>query len=199
MALPDQTRPLPPPRAGRVPVPSLAEPSVASTPAPRWLGPPGAPAPGPAPASVPAPSTSPAAPPERLALRRVQVGTEGFSTVAEVVVAAGAVVHTGVADAAATPAGTHRALAAATARCLESASGGQLRIEVDGVQVEVVAGRPTVVVALSAVSARGHERLSGAALLGEPQDAARAVVHAVLAATNRRVSLCVADHAGRRA
>jgi hypothetical protein len=174
----------PQPRNGRVPVPSLAEPSVASAPVPRWVD--------------RDPGVGSAAP-DRLALRRVQVSTEGFSAVAEVVVTAGPVVHTGVADAVATPAGTHRALAAATARCLESASGGQLRLEVDGVQVEVVAGQPTVVVALSAVSSRGHDRLSGAALVREPGDQGRAVVHAVLAASNRRVALCVADHAGQRA
>ncbi len=130
----------------------------------------------------------------RVHLRRVRVTTEGTTTVAEVVLTRGEVVHTGIADAAATPAGAHRALAGATTRCLESAAGGRARLEVDGVQVDVVAGQPTAVVCLSIVTERGHEQISGSALvLGDPH---RAVVRAVLAAANRRISLTTADHDG---
>jgi len=168
---------------------------VASTPAPQWLGEPTAPERPASPRLLPAPAeVRLAVEGERLQLRRVQVSTEGFSAVAEVLVARGDVVHAGVADAASTPAGTLRALAEAAGRCLESAGGGRLRVEVDGVQVEVVAGRPTAVVALSVVTSRGHERLSGAALADG--DVHQAVVHAVLAASNRRLALALVDHEG---
>lgn len=132
----------------------------------------------------------------RLELQRLRVGTEGFGAVAEVVLADGDVLHVGAAETAATLDGTRRALATATAQALESAGAGVLRIEVDGVQVEPVAGRPTVVVALSVVSARGAEHLVGCALADD--DPGRAVVAAVLSAANRRIELAMAERAGHR-
>lgn len=132
----------------------------------------------------------------RLELQRLRVGTEGFGVVAEVVLADGDVLHVGSAETAATADGTRRALATATAQALESAGAGVLRIEVDGVQVEPVAGRPTVVVALSVVSSRGAEHLAGCALADD--DPGRAVVAAVLSAANRRIELAMAERGSPR-
>ena len=151
------------------------------------------PDPGPTPARVVV-EVAPEA--TRLELQRLRVGTEGFGAVAEVVLADGDVLHVGSAETAATADGTRRALATATAQALESAGAGVLRIEVDGVQVEPVAGRPTVVVALSVVSARGAEHLAGCALADD--DPGRAVVAAVLSAANRRIELAMAERAAQR-
>jgi hypothetical protein len=167
-----------------VPVPALASPAVASTPAPRWLDEPAERRPAPTPTAG-----------DRLELRRVQVASEGPDVVVEVVLARGAVLHTGIADGAATVSGTRRAVAGAAARCLESAAGGRLRVDVEDVQVEEVAGAPTAVVALTLVTDHGHEALRGAALADG--DAARAVVHAVLAAANRRLAPSLVDHEAR--
>lgn len=135
-------------------------------------------------------SASSEAPP-RLALARTSVGVQGWAAVAEVALADGEVLHVGAAEAAATADGSRKALAAAAAQALESAGAGALRIEVDGVQVEPVAGREAAVVALSVVSARGAEQLIGCALVGD--DPARAVVNAVLSAANRRIELAMAE------
>ena len=132
----------------------------------------------------------------RLELQRLRVGTEGFVAVAEVVLADGDVLHVGSAETAATADGARRALATATAQALESAGAGVLRVEVDGVQVEPVAGRPTVVVALSVVSSRGAEHLAGCALADD--DPGRAVVAAVLSAANRRIELAMVERGARR-
>ncbi len=181
---PPQAAPPAQARGGRVPVPALASPAVASTPAPRWLDEPAERRPAPTPTAG-----------DRLELRRVQVASEGPDVVVEVVLARGAVLHTGIADGAATVSGTRRAVAGAAARCLESAAGGRLRVDVEDVQVEEVAGAPTAVVALTLVTDHGHEALRGAALADG--DAARAVVHAVLAAANRRLAPSLVDHEAR--
>ncbi len=138
-------------------------------------------------------SASSEAPP-RLALARTSVGVQGWAALAEVALADGEVLHVGAAEAAATADGSRKALAAAAAQALESAGAGALRIEVDGVQVEPVAGREAAVVALSVVSARGAEQLIGCALVGD--DPARAVVNAVLSAANRRIELAMAERGG---
>ena len=135
-------------------------------------------------------------PTSRLELQRLRVGTEALGAVAEVVLADGDVLHVGSAETAATADGTRRALATATAQALESAAAGELRIQVDGVQVEPVAGRATVVVALSVVSSRGAEHLAGCALADD--DPGRAVVAAVLDAANRRIELAMAERAAQR-
>ena len=181
-ALPLQaSRPAAKSRSGRTSVPSVSSSSVASTPAPQWLG-------------EVVPSSAPGAD-QRLVLERVSVSTERFSTTATVVLAQGASSHTGVADAAATATGAHRSLATATVRALESAVAGRLRAEVDAVTVGPVGGEETAVVLLSLATERGQERLTGASLVeGDPQ---RAVVRSVLAACNRRLALDLTDRSGR--
>ena len=181
-ALPLQApRPTARSRSGRTSVPSVSSSSVASTPAPQWLG-------------EVVTSSAPDAD-QRLVLERVSVSTERFSTTATVVLAQGASSHTGVADAAATATGAHRSLATATVRALESAVAGRLRAEVDAVTVSPVGGEETAVVLLSLATERGQERLTGASLV--ERDPQRAVVRAVLAACNRRLALDLTDRSGR--
>lgn len=139
----------------------------------------------PAPASGPVPAES--FEHARLVLERVQQVTEGMTTTTTVVLLHGEDRHTGVADGAATVGGAHRALATATARAVESAAAGRLRLDIEAADVLAMAGERTAVVLVSVLTARGPERLTGAVLSGD--DPARAVVKAVLAACNRRVSL----------
>jgi len=123
---------------------------------------------------------------ERLVLERVQQVTETMTTTSTVVLRNGEDRHTGVADGAATVGGSHRSLAAATARAVESAASGKVRLDVEAADVLTVASEATAVVLLTVLSRRGTERLTGAVLVGA--DPARAVVKAVLTACNRRVS-----------
>lgn len=155
-----------PPR--RVSVPAIAAPSVAAPAAPQWV-------------------TGSAGDEHRLVLERVQQVTEGMTTTSTVVLSHGTHLHTGVADGAATVGGAHRSLAAATARALESAASGRLRLDVHTADLVACAGERTAVVVLNVMTRRGAERLSGASIAGE--EAGRAVVKAVLAACNRRISL----------
>ena len=143
-----------------------------------------------------APEPDAVAPPEhgRLVLDRVQQVTERMTTTSTVVLLHAGDRHTGVADGAATQAGAHRSLATATARAVESAAGGRLRLDVEAADVLQVAGERTAVVLLTVLTPRGPERLTGAALAGP--DAGQALVKAVLAACNRRVSLELAPSAG---
>jgi hypothetical protein len=167
--------------SGRRPVPPVTAPSVASTPAPDWLS-----RTLPEPPTAPAPSAGVALGlPERLVLERVQQVTEGMTTTSTVVLAQGGHRHTGVAEGAATTSGGHRSLAAATARALESAASGRLRLDVEAADLVAFADSRTAVVLLSVMTRRGAERLSGATVAGD--DPGRAVVKAVLAACNRRV------------
>lgn len=126
----------------------------------------------------------------RLRLDRVQVMTRGMDVTATVVLSAGGRQHTGVCEAAATPGGHLRSLATATAAAMESATGGQCRFEVEATDVTSVAGQEAAVVVLSILSERGTETLTGACPVGD--DAQRAMVKAVLAASNRRLSLQLA-------
>lgn len=127
----------------------------------------------------------------RLGLDRVQVMTRGLDVTATVVLTDDGRQHTGVCEAAATPGGHHRSLAGATAQALESAAGGRCRLEVEAADITTVAGEETAVVVLSILSARGSQKLTGACPVGD--DPQRAVVKAVLAASNRRMSLQLAD------
>jgi hypothetical protein len=180
--------PAPPPEqpgrsspAKRRSVPPVSAPTVASTPAPEWLA-----------STEPGGSGQQQLGQGRLVLERVQQVTEGFATTSTVVLAQGPSRHTGVAEGAATASGAYRTLAAATARALESAASGRLRLDVEMADLMTFAGERTAVVVLSVMTRRGPERLSGASLAGgEP---GRAVVKAVLAACNRRVSLEMGEH-----
>ncbi|MFP5334449.1 MAG: hypothetical protein ACLGIV_03965 [Actinomycetes bacterium] len=156
------------------PEPPAAAPSEPAQTAP-------SPVPGPRPVAVDAPEHG------RLVLERVQQVTEGMTTTTTVVLLHGDDRHTGVAEGAATVGGAHRALATATARAVESAAAGRLRLDIEAADVVTMAGERTALVLVSVLTARGPERLTGAVLSGD--DPGRAVVKAVLAACNRRVSL----------
>lgn len=127
----------------------------------------------------------------RLGLELVQLVTRGPDVTAMVVLRDAGRQHTGVCEAAAAPGGQLRSLATATAQAMESAAGGRCRFTVEAVEVTSVSGRETAVAVLSTVSDRGTEVLTGACRVGD--DPQRAMVKAVLAASNRRMSLQLAS------
>ena len=81
----------------------------------------------------------------------------------------------------------HRAVANATLRAVEELVDGQVRFELDHLEVSPMGNERTVVVALTLLSARGTERLTGAAAVRE--DVRQAVIRATLDALNRRVEV----------
>ncbi|HEU4676702.1 MAG TPA: hypothetical protein VFS29_11975 [Motilibacteraceae bacterium] len=121
----------------------------------------------------------------RLALRRVQLRTEGLVSTAAVTLGLGEGSWTGEGEAAATPTAVQRAVAVATARAVEAAIGQVARVEVEHVDVPVAGRERTALVVVSVVTGAGAERLSGASVVR--QDVRQAVVRATLAAVNRRV------------
>lgn len=121
----------------------------------------------------------------RLALRRVQLRTEGLVSTAAVTLGLDEGSWTGEGEAAATPTAVQRAVAVATARAVEAAIGGVARVEVEHVDVPVAGRERTALVVVSVVTGAGAERLSGASVVR--QDVRQAVVRATLAAVNRRV------------
>lgn len=149
---------------------------VAPLPAPRHAA---EPSPLPGPAQV----VPEAVPPSRLAIERVQVRSAGLGVDVVVTLRLGERSWPGEASTAATPTAVHRAVAVATARAVEQAAGGALRLEVE--QVEIVAGGRTALAVLTLVTERATERLSGASVVRE--DVRQAVIRATLAAVNRRL------------
>ena len=92
----------------------------------------------------------------------------------------------GVARAAPTARGVHRAIAEATASALQQLTAAPLLIAVDRVDVEPAADPARALVTLTLMADRGEEELLGVSLLrGQPE---RAVVRATLDACNRRLA-----------
>jgi hypothetical protein len=81
--------------------------------------------------------------------------------------------------------GVQRAVATATLRAVEELSGDIARFELDHLEVTHIGSERTVIVALTMLSARGTERLTGAA--GVREDVRQAVIRATLDALNRRL------------
>jgi hypothetical protein len=83
-----------------------------------------------------------------------------------------------------------RAVATATLRAVEELSGDLARFELDHLEVSHLGADRTVVVALTMLSSRGTERLTGAAAVRE--DVRQAVIRATLDALNRRLESLLA-------
>lgn len=120
----------------------------------------------------------------RLVLERVEVAYERVQMWATVHLTRGESTHTGSAGATATGSGAHRAVAAATARAAESALGGDVRLDVEAVDVLGVGQDQVGVVVVTLLTERGVDRLTGAALVRG--DGSETIVRATLDALNRR-------------
>lgn len=156
----------------------------------------------PPPASASAPPSPPAPPPPtpapdpapqddgvlegagRLVLVRVEVASERMQMWATVHLARDEYRFSGSAGATASGAGAHRAVAEATVRAAESALGGDVRLDVEGVDLIAVGQDQIGVVILTLVTDGGVDRLTGAALVRG--DGRETIVRATLDALNRR-------------
>ncbi len=134
----------------------------------------------------PTPSEQPSPPDSanRLVLERVEVAYERVQMWATVHLTRGESTHTGSAGATATGSGAHRAVAAATARAAESALGGDVRLDVEAVDVLGVGQDQVGIVIVTLLTERGVDRLTGAALVRG--DGGETIVRATLDALNRR-------------
>lgn len=141
-------------------------------------------APGPPPVP-PTPSVVPSQRGMRPEIVRTDLITTGLEFTATVVLSAQARAATGDARGAVTATGVQRAVAQATLRAVERLSRDTARLEIEHLEVTQTGQERTVLVALTLVSARGAERLTGSAVVRE--DESRAVVRATLDALNRRL------------
>ncbi len=121
----------------------------------------------------------------RVAIRRMQLMSSGLDVTATVVLAQADREAVGEARGTATQSGVHRAVAGATLRAVEALVDGQVRFELEAVEVTALAGERTVVVAVTLVGPGGHDRLTGSATVR--QDVRQACIRAALDAVNRRV------------
>jgi hypothetical protein len=128
-----------------------------------------------------------AVPAQRLrpAINRMHLVSSGLDVTATVTLASGDGLHAGEARGTASQSGVQRAVANATLRAVEQILGDSVRFELDHLEVTSVGADRTVVVSLTMVSARGAERLTGAAAVRE--DVRQAVIRSTLDALNRRL------------
>lgn len=141
----------------------------------------GRPAPG-----APAVALGAEPPSGRVVIERVQLVSAGLGTSVVVVLGAGGRSYEGTAEGTATSGSLNRAVASATLRALELVVAGRVRFDVEHVELAETGTDRTALVVLTMVTERATQRLSGASVVRE--DARQAVIRAVLAATNRRLT-----------
>src|SRR4051812_49183124 len=123
-------------------------------------------------------------PAARVAVEDVEVVIERLQVTANVWLRSGDTLHTGSATAAATPSGGHRAVVSATARAVEHAAGGLVRLDVEAADVVQVGSDGVGVVVVTMLADGRLDRLTGSALVRE--DRSDTLVRATLDAVNRR-------------
>ncbi len=123
----------------------------------------------------------------RPAITRMHLVSSGLEVTATVSLSSGERITAGSARGSASQSGVHRAVANATLRAVEELVDGRVRFELDHLDVSPMGNERTVVVALTLLSTRGTERLTGAAAVRE--DVRQAVIRATLDALNRRVEV----------
>ena len=147
----------------------------------------GAGAPAPAPSAHPA-ETAAAVPDQRVPVRpaisRMHLVSSGLDVTASVTLASGGRTAIGEGAGNASQVGVQRAVANATLRAVEQLLAGLARFELDHLEISHLGAERTVLVNLSMLSAKGSERLTGAASVRE--DVRQAVIRATLDALNRR-------------
>lgn len=129
-------------------------------------------------------------PAQRPAISRMHLVSSGLDVTATVTLAAAGRSADGEARGTASPGGVQRAVAAATLRAVEQLLDGAVRVELEHLQVSRLGSERTVLVTLTLLTARGTERLTGAAAVRE--DVRQAVMRATLDALNRRLETLLA-------
>ena len=127
----------------------------------------------------------------RPAIARMHLVSSGLDVTASVTLSSGEATASGEARGAASQTGVHRAVATATLRAVELLVDGQVRFELDHLEVTPMGTERTVVVALTLLTGRGAERLTGAA--GVREDVRQAVIRATLDALNRRLEILLTE------
>jgi hypothetical protein len=126
----------------------------------------------------------------RPAISRMHLVSSGLDVTATVTLTAEDRTAAGEARGSASQSGVQRAVATATLRAVETLSGDVARFELDHLEVTHLGADRMVVVGLTMLSARGTERLTGAAAVRE--DVRQAVIRATLDALNRRLETLLA-------
>jgi hypothetical protein len=121
----------------------------------------------------------------RPTISRMHLVSSGLDVVATVSLGQQGRTGTGEARGTASPTGIQHAVATATLRAVEELAAGALRLELTQLEVARLGSQRTVLVALGAVTSRGEERLTGAAVVYD--DVRQAVIRATLDALNRRL------------
>ncbi len=137
----------------------------------------------------------PAVPEQRTAARpsiaRMHLVSSGLDVTASVTLSSGERTAVGEARGAASQTGVHRAVASATLRAVEELADGQVRFELDHIEVAPMGTERTVLVSLTLLTSKGTERLTGAA--GVREDVRQAVIRATLDALNRRLEMLLTE------
>jgi hypothetical protein len=121
---------------------------------------------------------------ERPAISRMHLVSSGLDVTASVTLSSAGRTAVGEGRGNASQVGVQRAVANATLRAVEELLDGVARFELDHLEVTQLGAERTVLVALSMLSSRGTERLTGAA--GVREDVRQAVIRSTLDALNRR-------------
>ena len=127
----------------------------------------------------------------RPAIARMHLVSSGLDVTASVTLSSGERTAMGEARGAASQSGVHRAVATATLRAVEELVDGQVRFELDHLEVTPMGSERTVLVSLTLLTGKGTERLTGAA--GVREDVRQAVIRATLDALNRRLEMLLAE------
>ena len=126
----------------------------------------------------------------RPAISRMHLVSSGLDVTATVTLTSDGQTASGESRGSASQSGVQRAVATATLRAVEELSGDVARFELDHLEISHLGADRTVVVALTMLSSRGTERLTGAAAVRE--DVRQAVIRATLDALNRRLESLLA-------
>ncbi len=141
------------------------------------------------------PLEHPTVPEQRTAARpsiaRMHLVSSGLDVTASVTLSSGERSAVGEARGAASQTGVHRAVATATLRAVEELADGLVRFELDHIEVAPMGTERTVLVALTLLTTKGTERLTGAA--GVREDVRQAVIRATLDALNRRLEMLLTE------
>src|SRR4051794_25107856 len=126
----------------------------------------------------------------RPAISRMHLVSSGLDVTATVTLTSDGRTAAGESRNSASQSGVQRAVASATLRAVEELSGDIARFELDHLEVTQLGSDRMVIVALTMLSSRGTERLTGAAAVRE--DVRQAVIRATLDALNRRLETLLA-------
>lgn len=123
----------------------------------------------------------------RPAINRLQLSATGLDVTATVSLSTGESLATGTCSGPASTHGTHKAVATATLRAVQELLDGQVRLDLDHLEIAQLGSERTVLVRATLLTEARSEGLTGVAVVRD--DVRQAVIRATLAAVNRRFEL----------